>query len=457
MQQQQQQQQQLGSSTVDLLTSSFAPTSSSAPLPQAEIMKVEQGSKHSNGMRSSGAPAFAVDALAKKGEMTFRPFRSSSSSARPVTAYDDDPALPIATSAAAAVPTGSSSVESRPTMHDTFDWTTTTTMTQSTNPSQLPSPPTPSLSNAHLPPASRQRRQPPTEPGNGSKSISSANAGETANAAGEATVSDTGGALGTMAPAAGAANHDVADPIGMTSMYGSTTAMGTGLGGIMGGAGYNSYGNYGAAGAGGLMGSYYGGGAAGGLLGGGMGGYGGGGGMMYPPIMSPYMSSGPLSSLNQFLFGVQSVIFSLGQAVAILSANASAIQQLLDAAMAMFDHAVATWHELKLLEQRKDGANHDTEEESEEDKKRRRRLKALRYALVTAASYAGYRVLRRALSSAAANRQRAAANHHPYSHALTASSASLPVAAPLPQPSQYPYGASSYPQQQPYQPYYSPY
>lgn len=120
------------------------------------------------------------------------------------------------------------------------------------------------------------------------------------------------------------------------------------------------------------------------MYGGGM--YGGYGGMM-----SPYGGGlGPLSGLNQLLFGVQSVVFSLSQAVQIIGMNTAAIKNLLESATAMFDHAVATWHEMQVLERQALAG------ESEEDRKRRRRLRALRWAMVTAATYAGYRLLRAA-------------------------------------------------------------
>ena len=124
-----------------------------------------------------------------------------------------------------------------------------------------------------------------------------------------------------------------------------------------------------------------------GMYGGGMmGGYGSmyGGGMMYG---SPMMT-GPLSGLNQFLFSVQSVLFSLSQAVQIVGMNTHTLQQLLDSASTMLDHAAKTWHEMQEIEAQ------SRELESEEDKKRRRRLRALRWALVTAVTFGAYKLLR---------------------------------------------------------------
>jgi hypothetical protein len=73
--------------------------------------------------------------------------------------------------------------------------------------------------------------------------------------------------------------------------------------------------------------------------------------------------------------------------------NAEAVKHLLESAVAMFDHAAATWHEMQALEAQGRAT------ESEEMKKRRRRLRALRWALVAAVTYAGYAVIRKLLSS----------------------------------------------------------
>jgi hypothetical protein len=158
----------------------------------------------------------------------------------------------------------------------------------------------------------------------------------------------------------------------------------------------------------GAGGGMYGSGAYGGMYGAGAGGaYGGGYGMLPPSamMMGGMMGYGgvgagggilgPLSSLNQFLFGVQAVVFSLGQAVQIVGMNASAIHQLLESATAMFDHAAATYRELRDLERKHQGG---AEHESDQDRKRRRRLQALRWALAAAASYAGYRLARRVVA-----------------------------------------------------------
>mmetsp|Transcript_2986 Transcript_2986/g.4395 ORF Transcript_2986/g.4395 Transcript_2986/m.4395 type:complete len:214 (-) Transcript_2986:275-916(-) len=146
---------------------------------------------------------------------------------------------------------------------------------------------------------------------------------------------------------------------------------------------------------GGMYSGPYGGGYGGGMYGGGI--YGSsmmggmyGGGLHGGGAMSPYgygsMPHGPLSNLNQFLFGVQNAVFSLGQAVQIIGMNTQAIQQLLDSASTMLDHAIKTYKEIQQL--------HATEHESEEDKKRRRRLRALRWAAITLVAYTGFKVVR---------------------------------------------------------------
>jgi hypothetical protein len=188
------------------------------------------------------------------------------------------------------------------------------------------------------------------------------------------------------------ASNTALDPY--NSLYGSNNMSyggGGGMGGMYGGGGGGMYGGSG-------MGM-------GGGMGMGMGGMGMGGGMgmMGSPYgMSPMMGGmgGSLSNLNQFLFGIQNVLSSLGQAVQIVGMNTQAVKQLLEAASGMFDHAVATWSEMRAIE----AAASDFE--SEEDKKRRRRLRALRWAMVTAATYAGYKCLKWLFSSSRKRHQR---------------------------------------------------
>ena len=161
-------------------------------------------------------------------------------------------------------------------------------------------------------------------------------------------------------PGSSSNNSNLLGPLSSSTLYNPSSSLGLGAG----------YGNLGLGGFGsaGMLGSPY--------------GY---SGMMMPPSIG-----GPFSGLNQFLFGVQNVIFSLGQAVQIVGMNTQALHHLLESATAMFDHAVATWHEMRFLEET------NRRHETEEMKKRRRRLRAVRWAVVTAVVYAGYKLIRRA-------------------------------------------------------------
>jgi len=129
--------------------------------------------------------------------------------------------------------------------------------------------------------------------------------------------------------------------------------------------------------------------------------YGGGGmmgNMMYGGGMygmgNMGMGLGPVSSLNQFLFGVQNVIFSLSQAVQIVGMNTQAVQQLLESVSAMWDHALKSWRENRALLEQADA----DDESSPEAKQRRRRRRALRWALAAAVTYAGYRAVKKLLT-----------------------------------------------------------
>lgn len=193
-----------------------------------------------------------------------------------------------------------------------------------------------------------------------------------------------------------------------------------------------------------LLSSGYGGGLGSmGMMGmGGMSMYGGG---MYG---SPYgmgmggmgTGMGPLNSLNQFLFGIQTAIYSLSSAVQVIGMNTQAFHQLLDAASSMIDHALATWHEMRVLEATA------TEGETEEQKMRRRRLKALRYAMVVAATYAGYRFIRSVLPSRTSRRRRRIGTSDPqqYSSNYNNSNAMTPYNSGGYSPYSSGYGGSPY-------------
>ena len=161
--------------------------------------------------------------------------------------------------------------------------------------------------------------------------------------------------------------------------------------------------------------------AYGGLLGGvgagyGMGGMGmmgspyGGIGMMGSPygmgMMGGMGMGGPfLSSLNQFLFGIQTAIYSLSSAVQVIGMNTHALQQLVEAASGMVDHALRTYHELRTIEL------NVQENESDEQKMRRRRLKALRWALLVGTTYAAYRLIRGLMVARKQRRRRLEASY----------------------------------------------
>jgi uncharacterized membrane protein len=141
-----------------------------------------------------------------------------------------------------------------------------------------------------------------------------------------------------------------------------------------------------------------------GIGGGMMGMYGspyGGYGMMGSPMMMGGLGGvGPFSGLYQVLFGVQNVVFSLGQVVSILGMNQQAMQQVFDSISSALDQAIASYHELRALEAI------EKEQESEEQKKRRRRLKTMRWALVAGTSWLVYKLLWRLVTSSRRKRLR---------------------------------------------------
>ena len=76
--------------------------------------------------------------------------------------------------------------------------------------------------------------------------------------------------------------------------------------------------------------------------------YGGFGNGMIPPSVLPMLggsTSGPFSSITNYLLGIQNVIMSIGQVVQIISFNASSLQQLCESILAMIEHAIRSWHE----------------------------------------------------------------------------------------------------------------
>lgn len=145
----------------------------------------------------------------------------------------------------------------------------------------------------------------------------------------------------------------------------------------------------------------------GGMFGGGMYGM---GGMMGGGMISSYMFS-----LNQFLFGIQSLIFSLGQAVQIVGMNAEQMKSLVGSLKEMVENALGSvrgldWDGvldgLVVGENKKGergwmlGQNDEDDERgngylSEEDIIKKRRLAAFRWTVTLTVSYVAYRTVRR--------------------------------------------------------------
>ena len=123
--------------------------------------------------------------------------------------------------------------------------------------------------------------------------------------------------------------------------------------------------------------------------------YGGAASMMSP---SPFMGMGMntiglpyLSGLNQMVFNIQNIIFSISQAIHVVGANQQSLQHTWESLNQMVDHAVLTFHEMRALE------SIEQECESEEERNRRKRLKALRYAFVFGGSCLAYKLIRHLL------------------------------------------------------------
>ena len=114
---------------------------------------------------------------------------------------------------------------------------------------------------------------------------------------------------------------------------------------------------------------------------------------MMPP--SPYMGMGGmggglpyLSGLNQMVYNVQNIIFSISQAIQVVGANQQALQHAWESLNQMVDNAVVTFHEMRALE------SIEQECETEEERNKRKRLKALRYAFVFGGGWLAYKLIR---------------------------------------------------------------
>ncbi|VEU40767.1 unnamed protein product [Pseudo-nitzschia multistriata] len=170
----------------------------------------------------------------------------------------------------------------------------------------------------------------------------------------------------------------------------------------------------------------------------------GGASMMMPP--SPYMGLGMgmggtglpyLSGLNQIVYNVQNIVFSISQAIYMVGANQQALQQAWESLNQMIDHAIKTFHEMRALE------CIEREHETEEEKQKRKRLKALRYAFVFGGGWLVYKTIRNLLF----RKRRLRLQRHPtqqqyspagsnhYANASMASPNTTALLSYLPQPS----------------------
>jgi len=135
----------------------------------------------------------------------------------------------------------------------------------------------------------------------------------------------------------------------------------------------------------------------------------GGPSMMMPP--SPYLGMNTmgmpyLSGLNQIVYNVQNIIFSISQATHMIGTNHQALQQAWESLNQMVDHAIATFHEMRALE------STEREHETEEEKQKRKRLKALRYAFVFGGGWLAYKLILNLLFRKRKFRLQQNQNHH---------------------------------------------
>jgi hypothetical protein len=96
---------------------------------------------------------------------------------------------------------------------------------------------------------------------------------------------------------------------------------------------------------------------------------------------------GPLSWVNQCLFGVQNVLFSISQAIQIIGMNTTTLHQVAEALQAMMRQAMHTYREHVALDARPGTT-------SDEERQRRRQRRWIRSALVSLALYTGYKLVR---------------------------------------------------------------
>jgi len=106
--------------------------------------------------------------------------------------------------------------------------------------------------------------------------------------------------------------------------------------------------------------------------------------------------------ITNFLFSVQSVVFSLGQTMQIISMNSQALSQMCQSTKQMIEQAVKNLIEFKsqfenfMISCDKHATSH-TLTNSEQDRKRRRKLKAIRWTLAMTVTFMGYKLVRYAM------------------------------------------------------------
>eukprot|EP00535_Pseudo-nitzschia_heimii_P008667 CAMPEP_0197180080 /NCGR_PEP_ID=MMETSP1423-20130617/4818_1 /TAXON_ID=476441 /ORGANISM="Pseudo-nitzschia heimii, Strain UNC1101" /LENGTH=336 /DNA_ID=CAMNT_0042630101 /DNA_START=32 /DNA_END=1042 /DNA_ORIENTATION=+ len=122
----------------------------------------------------------------------------------------------------------------------------------------------------------------------------------------------------------------------------------------------------------------------------------GGAGSMMPP--SPYMGMGMntmglpyLSGFNQMVYNIQSIVFSISNAIHVIGANQEALRHAWESLNQMIENAVVTFHEMRALE------SVEREFETDEEREKRKRLKVLRYAFVFGGSWLAYKLIRNLL------------------------------------------------------------
>jgi hypothetical protein len=117
-----------------------------------------------------------------------------------------------------------------------------------------------------------------------------------------------------------------------------------------------------------------------------MGGYGG-----YPTAYG----AGPLSWVNQCMFGIQNLLFSVTQVIQIVSMNTNTVHQLYEAVRTILQHAVQAYQQhIALDDSPTSSKGIHTVQQRQELAQRRRKLRMIRSALVSLTLYTGYKLVR---------------------------------------------------------------